>query len=272
VLLSTVAVAEFRGAGKVYRNAKPGAWAVRDVSLKIEAGEVVGLLGPNRAGKTTLVKLLLSLCHPTAGEVFRFDRPVDVRRTLARVGYVHEAPAFPRDLTAEGLLRYYGALSLVPTTDLRRRVPALLERVGLADRPREPIGRFSKGMIQRLGLAQALLNEPDLLVLDEPTEGLDLSGRQLVREIVSEQRQRGATVLLVSHAHAEVDQLCDRVIVLVEGRVVHDGSLENLKQDPAVVEPLAPSHSASNLMPMSASPSVSKLEQALGQLYGRPAE
>ncbi|SIO31601.1 ABC-2 type transport system ATP-binding protein [Singulisphaera sp. GP187] len=252
MLPPTAAVAEFRNAGKHYPNDGAGAWAVRNVDLRIEPGQVFGLLGPNRAGKTTLAKLLLSLCRPSEGEVLRFDRPGDVRRTLARVGYVHEAPTFPRDLNAVGLLQYYGALTLVPSAELRRRIPALLERVGLADRSREPIGGYSKGMTQRLGLAQALLNDPDLLVLDEPTEGLDLGGRQLVRDLVLEQRKRGRTVLLISHALSDVESLCDRVAVLVEGRKVYDGSLAELKGDAETGSPRS-------------------LDQALSDLCRRPA-
>ena len=165
--------------------------ALRGVSFGIEPGEVFALLGPNRAGKTTLLKILLGLCHPSGGRVFRLGRPLSERSTLARVGYMHENQAFPRYLTATTLLEFYGDLSWIPPAVLRTRVPALLERVGLADRAREPIARFSKGMVQRLALAQALLAEPDLLVLDEPMEGLDLSARLLLQEIVAEQRRRG---------------------------------------------------------------------------------
>jgi ABC-2 type transport system ATP-binding protein len=124
-------------------------------------------------------------------------------------------------------------LTLAAHDDLRRRIPALLERVGLADRASEPIACFSKGMVQRLGLAQALLNEPDLLVLDEPTEGLDLSGRQLLREIVNQQRKQGKTVLLVSHVLTEVETLCDRVAVIVRGRLVHQGPMSALTRQPS---------------------------------------
>jgi ABC-2 type transport system ATP-binding protein len=207
--------------------------AVRNVSLQINPGEVFGLLGPNRAGKTTLVKMLLSLCRPTAGEITRLGRPLRDRSTLARVGYMHENHAFPRYLTAAELLEYYSALSLVPYEETLRRVPRLLERVGLADRGREPIAQFSKGMIQRLGLAQAILNEPDLLVLDEPTEGLDLEGRQLLRGVIADQRRQGRGVLLVSHVLTEVEQLCDRVAVIVEGRLRFTGPLTELTRDPA---------------------------------------
>ena len=213
--------------GGLFRRPVP---ALRDVSLRVKPGEVFGLLGPNRAGKTTLVKLLLSLCRPTSGEVRRLGAPASDRRTLARVGYVHENHAFPSYLSAAELLRYYGALSLVPYETLRTRVPQLLERVGLADRSREPIARFSKGMVQRLGLAQALINEPQLLVLDEPTEGLDLAGRQTLREVVREVRARGGSVLLVSHVLAEAEHLCDRVAVLVDGEVLHTGPMDELLQ------------------------------------------
>jgi ABC-2 type transport system ATP-binding protein len=229
-----VAVAEFRRASKTYCSAilrRPRVQAVRDVSLRIESGEVFGLLGPNRAGKTTLVKMLLSLCRPTSGEVFRLGRPLPDRRTLAQVGYVHENHAFPRYLSAAALLEYYAALTLMPYELVHERVPKLLERVSLADRCNEPIARFSKGVLQRLGIAQALLNEPRLLVLDEPTEGLDLNGRRLLREVAREVRQRGGSVLLVSHVLTEIEHLCDRVGVLVNGRLVHVGPLAELTHD-----------------------------------------
>jgi ABC-2 type transport system ATP-binding protein len=206
--------------------------AVAEVSFRVEPGEVFGLLGPNRAGKTTLVKLLLSLSRPTAGCVVRLGQPAADRRTLARVGYVHENHAFPRYLSATALLEYYGALSLLPEPDVKARIPELLERVGLADRAREPIARFSKGMVQRLGVAQALINDPELLVLDEPSEGLDLSGRQMIRDLAAEQRRRGHSVLLVSHLLTEVEQLCDRVGVLVAGRLAFLGPLSDLTRDP----------------------------------------
>jgi ABC-2 type transport system ATP-binding protein len=205
--------------------------AVDHVSLQIRAGEVFGLLGPNRAGKTTLVKLLLSLCHPSTGQVLRLGRPVAERRTLARVGYVHENHAFPRYLTATALLRYYGALSLLTAEQVEERVPRLLKQVGLADRANEPISRYSKGMVQRLGVAQALVNDPELLVLDEPGEGLDLNGRQMIRRLVEEQRDRGRAVLLVSHQLTEVEEVCDRVAVLVQGKVVKTGTVAEVKRD-----------------------------------------
>jgi ABC-2 type transport system ATP-binding protein len=239
------AAAEFIRASKTYSHPLFRNWkveALREVSLRIEPGEVFGLLGPNRAGKTTLVKLLLSLCRPTAGEVRRLGAPAADRSTLARVGYVHENHAFPSYLTAAGLLEYYGALTLLPAEVVRERAPKLLKRFGLADRGGEPVARFSKGMVQRLGLAQALLNEPRLLVLDEPTEGLDLEGRRLLREAAEEVRERGGSVVLVSHVLTEAEQLCDRVGVLIGGRLAHAGPLDEFLRHPTKDKTLSLEH------------------------------
>jgi len=228
-------LAEFVDVSKTYRapfRPRRTVEALRGVSFGIAPGEVFALLGPNRAGKTTLVKILLGLCRPSGGHVVRLGRPLAERSTLARIGYMHENQAFPRYLTATALLEYYGDLSWIPPTVLEKRIPLLLEKLGLADRAQEPIGRFSKGMIQRLALAQALLAEPDLLVLDEPMEGLDLNARQLLQEIVGQQRAAGKTVLVVSHALGEVAQVCDRLAVLVEGRLAYLGSLAALLRDP----------------------------------------
>ena len=249
---ATTPLVEFVNVSKTYKDfwfKSRCVQAVRDVSFRIEPGEVFGLLGPNRAGKTTLVKLLLSLCQPSAGTATRVGRPVADRSTLARIGYVHENHAFPRYLTAVALLEYYGALSLVTYETLRTRIPQLLKRVGLDDRGNEPIARFSKGMLQRLGIAQALVNEPQLLVMDEPTEGLDLNGRHLLRDVVDEVRARKGSVLLVSHVLTEVEAVCDRVGVVVNSRLVYTGSMAALLK--------------------SASPSPRSLEEALNDLYRR---
>ncbi len=211
--------------------------AIDGVSFQIEPGEVFALLGPNRAGKTTLVKLLLALCEPTRGTILRFGLPSTNRTTLRRIGYVHENQAFPRYLTARALLEFYGAMSLLREETVKARVPLLLQRVGLADRAAEPISRFSKGMVQRLSIAQALLNEPDLLVFDEPSEGLDLLGRQLVRDLVRAQKQQGKTVLFVSHVLTEVEQFCDRVAVIAAGKLAFLGTLADLLKDPKSATP-----------------------------------
>jgi ABC-2 type transport system ATP-binding protein len=227
--------AEFVDVAKTYGPSlplRPKVDALRGVSFGIEPGEVFALVGPNRSGKTTLLKILLGLCHPSRGRAVRLGCSLSEQSTLARVGYMHESQAFPRYLTALELLKFYGELSGISPSVLRIRIPELLERLGLADRSREPIARFSKGMVQRLALAHSVLSEPDLLVLDEPMEGLDLNARRVLQEIVAEQRSAGKTVLLVSHALDEVAQICDRLAVLVAGRLAYLGSLDSLLRDP----------------------------------------
>ena len=225
------AIVSFENVTKLYASAwrpRQVLRALDDVSLSIEPGEIFGLVGPNRAGKTTLVKILLSICRPSEGRVMRLGAPWWHRDTLARVGYVHESQAFPRYLTAQTLLEYYAALGQVPVEIVRRRAPELLERFGLADRSRESIGRFSKGMLQRLALAQALINDPELLVLDEPSEGMDLSARRLLHEVLVDRQRQGLTAILVSHALPDVERLCDRVAVLRGGRAVFVGPVSDL--------------------------------------------
>jgi ABC-2 type transport system ATP-binding protein len=240
-----------------------GVRALDGVSLAIDAGEVFGLVGPNRAGKTTLVKILLSICRPTSGRILRLGLHWKDRRTLARVGYVHESQAFPRYLTARALLEFYGALSFQPKVVVRRRAGELLERFGLADRSREPIARFSKGMLQRLAICQSLVNDPELLVLDEPSEGMDLAARRVLDEVIIERKQQGRTAILVSHHLNDVQRLCDRVAVIRSGRVAFAGRMAELigahgsPADPAVIGdwPVEqPSHDRS-------------LEEALEPLY-----
>jgi ABC-2 type transport system ATP-binding protein len=225
----------FENVGKLYLTGwsrHRGTQALKNVTLRVPTGQAFGLLGPNRAGKTTLVKLLLALGRPSEGAVTRLGKPASDISTLARVGYMHENQHFPRYLTARELLRFYAALTLMKPETIPPRVDALLKLVGLADRPDEPISRFSKGMVQRLGLAQALLNDPDLLVLDEPTEGLDLVGRALLRQVIAERKAKGKTVVLVSHVLSEVEQTCDRVAVIVNGTIVRDSTVADLTRDP----------------------------------------
>ncbi len=225
----------FDSVTKTYRTGPfgRGVEALRGVTLAVPEGSAFALLGPNRAGKTTLVKLLLTLARPTTGAITRFGLPGVDRRTLARVGYMHENHAFPRHLSAAELLTFYGGLSGLPSAAIHSKVDELLVRVGISDRRAEPIACFSKGMAQRLGLAQALINDPDLLVLDEPTEGLDLTGRQLLRDVVRGFKAAGKTVVLVTHAMTEVEYLCDSLAVLVEGRIAHSGPVANLLRDRA---------------------------------------
>ncbi len=208
---------EFQKVSKVYRAGllrRTPLHALREVTLCVPRGSVFAILGPNRAGKTTLLKVLLGICRPTSGTILRLGWPAENRHTLARVGYVHESQAFPQYLTARTLLHYYGALAWVPRRELARRVPRLLDELGLADRAGEPIAAFSKGMFQRLALAQALVNEPELLVLDEPAEGMDLAARKLMYELIDRHKAAGKTAILVSHNMADVARLCDQAAVL----------------------------------------------------------
>jgi ABC-2 type transport system ATP-binding protein len=194
--------------------------AVRDLTLRVGRGEAFGFLGPNGAGKSTSVKMLLGLVKPTRGHALLLGQPVGSRDARARIGFLPEHFRFYDWLSAAELLMLHGRLSGVSDSALRTRVPRLLERVGLGSQNSRPLSSYSKGMMQRAGLAQALVNEPDILFLDEPTSGLDPAGRKLVREIVREQRDHGATVFLNSHLLGEVEQSCDRVAFIRDGQVV----------------------------------------------------
>jgi len=202
--------------------------ALKDVSLTIERGEIFGLLGPNGAGKTTLVKILLGVVRSTSGVAELGG--VDVRRPTARqaIGFLPENHRFPDFLTAAQMLDYYGAMAHVPIRDRRARIPVLLERVKMTRWADTRIAKFSKGMMQRLGIAQALINEPDIVFLDEPTDGVDPVGRREIRDILSWLRKEGKTVFLNSHLLSEVEQVCTRVAILDDAHVVQVGTVEQL--------------------------------------------
>ncbi len=202
--------------------------ALNGVSLEVEKGEIFGLLGPNGAGKTTLVKILLGLVHPTAGTAELFGTSARQPKARERIGFLPENHRFPGFLTAEQTLHLYGQLADVSGDVRQRRVPDLLDHVGLADRSDTKVKTFSKGMLQRLGLAQALLNDPDLLFLDEPTSGVDPVGRRAIRDLVLEMRDSGATVFLNSHLLSEVEKVCSQIAILRNGEVVRHGTIEEL--------------------------------------------
>jgi ABC-2 type transport system ATP-binding protein len=199
--------------------------AVADLSLSIGAGEIFGFLGPNGAGKTTCLKLLLGLVEPTAGSGSVLGAPLGERRVRARIGFLPEHFRFHSCLTGRELLRIHGSLQGLRGASLERHIDELLARVDLEDAQDRPLRGYSKGMTQRAGLAQALINHPELVFLDEPTSGLDPLGRRLVRDIIQELRQRGTTVFLNSHLLGEVEATCDRVAFVREGRIVHELSL-----------------------------------------------
>ncbi len=214
-------VKEFRHWGRRLR-------ALDGVSLEVRRGEVFGLLGANGAGKTTLMKVLLGLARPTGGAATL--RGADPRRPAARLrtGYLPEGHRFPGYLTGEAALRLFGRLAGVPEAALDGRIPELLARVGLGDRGRDRVGRYSKGMTQRLGLACALIDEPDLLFLDEPTDGVDPVGRRHIRDILLATRALGTTIFINSHLLSEVERTCDRVAILHRGRIVREGAVRDL--------------------------------------------
>jgi ABC-2 type transport system ATP-binding protein len=194
--------------------------AVEGLTLSVPRGEVFGFLGPNGAGKSTSVKMLLGLVHPTGGSATVLDRPLGHTATRARIGFLPEHFRFHDWLTASEFLRFHARLYGMPSARISTKAPALLEQVGLGAHHDKRLKDFSKVMLQRIGLAQALLNDPDLVFLDEPTSGLDPVGRLLVRDIIREQRARGATVFLNSHLLGEVEVTCDRVAFIRHGRVL----------------------------------------------------
>lgn len=191
--------------------------ALRGVSLRVERGEIFGLLGGNGAGKTTFIKTLLGVIRKTTGEAQLLGFPAGDRRGRKLVGYLPENLRVPRHLTGYTALEYYGNLSNVPTSVIRQRRGALLEKVGLGQRAKDPVRTYSKGMLQRLGLAQAMLHDPELFILDEPTDGLDPLARSQVRGYLTELKQQGKTVFLNSHILQEVELVCDRVAILDKG-------------------------------------------------------
>ena len=202
--------------------------AVESLTLEVPRGEVFGFLGPNGAGKSTSVKMLLGLVRPTSGEATVLGRPAGNVEARRKIGFLPEDFRFYEWLTPAELLHLHGRLSGVPREDLRRRVTSLLDLVGLTPHREKRLHNFSKGMLQRIGLAQALINEPDLIFLDEPTSGLDPGGRRLVRDIIKAQRARGATVLLNSHLLSEVEVTCDRVAFIKHGQVLETRQLQTM--------------------------------------------
>jgi len=202
--------------------------AVDDVSLRIEPGEVYGLIGPNGSGKSTTMKALLGLVAPTAGKCAIFGRDslkVDSRR---EVGFLPENPYFYKHLTGAETIRFYGRLCGLRGRKLRDRIDELLDLVDLDDARDRRLGGYSKGMLQRIGLAQALVQEPRLLILDEPTAGVDPIGSRQIRDLILAFKERGLTVFLCSHLLEQVQEVCDRIGIIFRGRMIREGSLEQL--------------------------------------------
>jgi len=210
--------------------------AVAGLTLTVERGEVFGFLGPNGAGKTTSVKMMLGLARPSAGAAYLLGAPPGDWRIRRKVGFLPEDFRFHEWLRADEFLDVHGQLYGMSRTERQARIPELLKLVGLTEDARRKLGQFSKGMLQRVGLAQALLNRPELLFLDEPTSGLDPLGRRLVRDIIRQQRQQGVSVFLNSHLLSEVEVTCDRVAFINHGQVVQVADLRTMVEGDTEVE------------------------------------
>jgi len=224
---------EVRGVSKVYAGAfgfGKRVNALRGVDMTVGRGEVFGLLGPNGAGKSTLVKILMTVIRASACSGHMLGAPVGHKATLRRVGYLPEHHRFPDYLTGAQVLDYFAALGDVPRSDRRKRAGELLDLVGITRWKDQRVRGYSKGMRQRLGVANALMNDPDIVLLDEPTDGVDPVGRRDIRNILLEVKRRGKTVFINSHLLSELEMVCDRVAIIVQGVVSSQGTIKELTQ------------------------------------------
>jgi ABC-2 type transport system ATP-binding protein len=232
-----------RGLGMTFGGGlrRAGHRALDGVDLTVGRGTIFGLLGPNGAGKTTLIKILMGLVPGYEGEAEVLGAPVGNVRARARLGFLPEAHRLPGYLTGRQVLRLYGMLSGLDAAEVEARIPAWLERVDMQRDADRKVRQYSKGMQQRIGLAQALIHEPELVFLDEPTDGVDPVGRAAVRAIVASLKERGTTVFINSHLLMEVERMCDRVVIFARGKVVREGTVEELaRRTGRVVFELAP--------------------------------
>src|SRR5271169_3287162 len=231
-------IVETRKLTKVYRDfwGRQKKTALRALNIEIRKGEIFGLLGPNGSGKTTTIKLLLGLLFPTQGEAFLFGKPASDVAKNERIGYLPEESYLYRFLNAEETLDFYGRLFNMPASRRQSEAKRLIEHVGLKDDRKRILKEYSKGMRQRIGLAQALINDPDLVFLDEPTSGLDPLGARWMKNLILELRNRGKTVIMCSHRLEDVQDVCDRIAILSEGELQAYGEVKTLLQDVKHVE------------------------------------
>jgi ABC-2 type transport system ATP-binding protein len=231
-----------RGLTKVFKDfwGRPRARAVDNVDFEVRRGEVFGLLGPNGSGKTTTVKMLLGLLHPTRGHIEVFGHSPRHVKTKARIGYLPEESYLYRFLDSHETLNFFGNLFDLPPGERRKRTEELLEMVGLSQVRTRVVGEFSKGMQRRIGLAQALINDPDLVILDEPTAGMDPIGCREVKDLILAMVRRGKTVILSSHLLSDVEDVCDRVVIYYGGRIQAMGALKELLAKPDAIRITTP--------------------------------
>lgn len=202
--------------------------AVDNLDLIVERGEIFGFLGPNGAGKTTTIKMLLGLIFPTSGQAWVLGNPIGDKKTREKISYMPENPYFYDYMTGEDLLYFYGGLFGLKGEALRKKVDELLGIVGLSEHRKKELRGYSRGMLQRIGIAQALINDPELLILDEPTSGLDPIAHREVRELLIRLKEQGKTIFLCSHQLSDVEMVCDRVGIMNRGKLVRTGRLEDL--------------------------------------------
>lgn len=235
-------VVAVRGLTKIFKDfwGRPKARAVDGVDFEVKRGEVFGLLGPNGSGKSTTVKLLLGLLHPTKGHIEVFGRSPRHVATKSRIGYLPEESYLYRYLNSEETLQFFGNLFELPRGERGKRAEQLLEMVGLTQAQTRVVGEFSKGMQRRIGLAQALINDPDLIILDEPTSGLDPIGCREVKDLIVALARRGKTIILSSHLLADVEDVCDRVVIYYGGRIQAMGTLAELLARPDSIQITTP--------------------------------
>ena len=241
------AVVRAEGLTKVFADfwLRQKAVAVDGISFSIERDEIFGLLGPNGSGKSTTIKMILGLLRPTRGRLTVLGHAPDDVQVKQRIGYLPEESYMYRFLTPVETLDFYGKLFGLPRAVRRRRTEELLEMVGMTHAANRPVGEFSKGMARRLGIAQALINDPDLLILDEPTSGLDPLGSRQVKDLLLDLGRRGKTILLSSHNLDDVQDVCDRMVILYGGRIRRQGTVDELLEDEAILAlPPAASHAS----------------------------
>jgi len=221
---------ETRGMQKIYYSGflRQPSTGLEGLDLEVLRGEVFGFIGPNGAGKTTTIKCLVGLQYPTAGQAFLMGTPIDHPEARRKLGFLPERPYFYQHLTAREFLNFYGQLFDIPTAVRRNRIGELLTRVDLERVADVPLRQYSKGMLQRAGIAQALINDPELIILDEPMSGLDPLGRRLIRDLILHERSRGRTVFFSSHVLSDVQSICNRVGLVAGGRLRAIGSIDEL--------------------------------------------
>lgn len=226
-------VIEAQGLTKIYpaQIGQPAKTGLDSLDLRIHKGETFGILGPNGAGKTTAQKLFLGLMRPTKGSVLLFGGRPDDAAIRKRIGFLPENPYFYNYLTGEEFVRFCGGLFDIPSRVLSERIESLLDLVGMKDARDVQLRKYSKGMLQRIGIAQALVNDPDLVLLDEPMSGLDPVGRHQFREIILGLKRQGKTIVFNSHILSDVEDICDRICILLHGKLVAEGSVADLTRD-----------------------------------------